>query len=74
LSDYNITSENNITSNITSENNSTSNHITPENNISLTEHRIGNITYVIKSQSGGNAVLSIDELIESLIAIELDKC
>ena len=45
----------------------------PDNNICVTEHKIGNITYVIKSRPSENAARTLSELAESLIAIELNK-
>jgi len=44
-----------------------------ENIVSVTEHKIGNVSYTVKSQPSEIAAQTLDELVESLIAIELDK-
>ena len=44
-----------------------------ENIVTVTEHKIGNVIYTVKSQPSENAAQTLDELAESLITIELDK-
>ena len=56
-----------------SDDNNSDNNNSDNNTIITTETKIGNITYVVKSRSSENAIQTLDELINSLIAIELSK-